>query len=114
MRAKAESHRIDGVVRDGKAVDLDVADGERGAGLKAIEFGRVLAPRNGGGGQARDVNGRVQLPGERNQAADVIGVLMGDQNGIHAVALLVDSGEAREKVAFAEAGVHQDAGSGCG
>ena len=45
---KAESHWINGIVGDGKTVDFDVADGECGAGLKAIELGGVLAPGDGG------------------------------------------------------------------
>ena len=110
LRAKAKSHRIDGVMRDGKAVDLDVADGERGPGLKTIQLGCVLAPGNGRSREAGDINRCVQVPGERNQSADVIGVLVGDQNRVHGLARLVDSGEAREHRAC-EARVHQDAGS---
>ena len=40
----------------------------------------------------------------------MIGMLMGDQDGIHGVALFVNGGEAGKKVAFAQAGIHQDAG----
>src|ERR1035438_3090469 len=111
VRAKAESHRIDGIVWDGKTVHLDVADGERGSCLKAIELGRVFAPGKRGSCQTRDVNGRVELPSQRNQAAHMIGVLMGDQDGIHAVALLINSGKTREKIALTQAGVHQDTGT---
>src|SRR5580704_347754 len=47
VRAKAESNRIDGVVRDSKAIDVDIADGEGGPGLKAIEFRSEFAPGDG-------------------------------------------------------------------
>src|ERR1035438_6974320 len=109
VRAKAESHRIDGIVRDSKAVDLNIANRESSPGLKAIELGRVLAPWNCRSRQTRDKNGRVQLPGQRNQAAHMIGMLMGDQDGIHAVALFINCSEAREKIALTQAGVHQHA-----
>src|SRR5580692_7909914 len=50
LGAEAETYGINGVVGDGKTVDLYVADGEGGSGLKAIEFGREFAPGNGGSG----------------------------------------------------------------
>ena len=39
----------------------------------------------------------------------MIGMLMGDQDGIHAVALFINCSEAREKIALTQAGVHKNA-----
>jgi len=46
MRAEAESDWIDSIVRNGEAVDFDIADRKRRSGLKTIQAGREFAPRN--------------------------------------------------------------------
>ena len=40
MRAEAETDRIDGVVRNGEAIDFDIANRKRRAGLKTIQARR--------------------------------------------------------------------------
>ncbi len=42
--AEGKAHRIGGIVRDGEAGDVDIADGEAGAGLKEFELRRGVAP----------------------------------------------------------------------
>ena len=102
---------IGGVVRDGEAGHVDIADGELGAGLKQFEFRRVLAPGDRRSGQPRDVHRDVELAGDgRHRPADVIGVLMGDQD--RGERFGVDAGglEAFEGFLAAESGVDQETG----
>src|SRR5258708_9901140 len=53
LRTETEADRIDGVVRDGEAVDVDISDRKRSPGLETVQLGSVLAPGNGGAGQGR-------------------------------------------------------------
>ncbi len=108
-RAKAEPHRIDRVVRNREAVDVDIADGERRPGLKAIQLGRELAPRNRRRRQPGDVDGNVQMPRQRNQTADMIGMLVRYQDRIQVFGLLADRGQPGQYVALAQARIDEDA-----
>jgi hypothetical protein len=45
------------------------------------------------------------------EAGAVIGVLVGDEDGIDTIKIAFDSGKARERFAFSEAGVYEDAGA---
>jgi hypothetical protein len=106
---KAEAHRIDGVVRNGEAVDLDIADAKRGPGLETIQARRVFAPGNGGRGEAGDEDRHIEQARQSHQAADVIGMLVRDQDRVQLFGSSSISGEPGENVALAEAGVDQDA-----
>jgi hypothetical protein len=46
---------------------------------------------------------------QSDQATDVIGMLVRDQDGVQHFGVFVDQGEPRESFALAEAGVNQDA-----
>ena len=67
-----------------------------GAGLETVQLGRVLTPRNRRRGQPGDVNRNVELPGERDQAADMIGMLVRDQDRVQTLGCFADSGQPRE------------------
>ncbi len=54
LRANAETDRVDSVVRDGEAVDIDIADCETSTGLKAIERGLEFFPIDRLRGETRD------------------------------------------------------------
>src|SRR5579859_588997 len=56
LRLKAKAHRVDGIVRDGEAVDFDVADGQARARLKALQARGTAFPIDEGRRQASDVN----------------------------------------------------------
>ena len=89
LRAKAEADRIDGVVRNGEAVDFDIADREAGAGLKRLDCRERAIPLDGGRGQAREIDRRAGTRrAKRARPADVVGMLVRDQNGVDAVGLL--------------------------
>ena len=78
---------------NGEAIDFDIADGKCGPGLEAIQARRVFAPRNGGGGEPGDEDGYVEQARESDQAADMIGMLVRDQD---CVELFGDLPESRQ------------------
>ena len=47
------------------------------------------------------------------EAVAVVGVLVGDEDGIEAVDVALNGGEASESFAFSEAGVNENAGGFC-
>jgi len=97
-------------VGDGKALDVDIADGKRGACLEGFELGGEAVPIDGLGGEVRDVNGDVQLAGDANEPGDVIGMLMRDEDGLERFRVFFDIGEAAEGLAAAEPGINEDTG----
>ena len=109
---EAEAHRVDGVVRDAEALHFDIADPEAGAGLEGLQARRRNgAPVDGGGGQARQVDHGADalLAGQHRKTGDVIGVFVGDQDGVDGLERFTDRGEAFAQFAHAEAGVDQNA-----
>jgi hypothetical protein len=66
LRADAETDRIDGIVRHREAVDVDIADCEPGAGLKAIERRLEFFPIDRLRGEPRDENRLAAFFRERN------------------------------------------------
>ena len=109
LRAKAEAHRIDGIVRHCEAVDIDVADLKSGSSLEAVELRRVLAPGDRGRSEASHENWNVELPGERDETADMIGMLVCDQNCVDFFRLLVDGGQSGKYIPLAQTCVDEDA-----
>ena len=83
--AEGECDRVSGVMRNSEGVDIDIADGECRPGLEQFELRGELAPgfgrQDGGRGEARDVDGNVQLAGDGAQTGDVIGMLVGNEDG---------------------------------
>jgi len=77
-----KSNRIGRVVRDREAGDVDITDGEARSSLEQLQVRRVFIPRNRRRGEARYIDGNFQLAGENLQAADVIGMLMRDEDGV--------------------------------
>lgn len=110
LGADGEAHGVDGVVGDGEALDVDIADGEGGARLEGFELGGVAVPIDGLGGEVRDVNGNVQLAGDADEPCDVIGMLMRDEDGLERFRVFFDIGEAAEGLAAAEPGINEDTG----
>ena len=52
LRLEAEAHRIDGVVRNAEALDLDIADAKRRARLEGLER-RSASPQSIAGAVSR-------------------------------------------------------------
>ncbi len=112
--AKRKAHGIGGVVRDREAGDVDIADGEAGAGLKQFELRRsiapVVVPGDGRRGHAGNVNGNAQLAREHLQPGDVIGMLMRDQDRGERVRVVSGGVEAYERFLGGESGVNEETG----
>jgi hypothetical protein len=101
------------VVRNGESVYEQIGDFKTGAGVKepAVEmsFEDTLKFIFGG---AVAVNRDVQLGGDASESLNVVGVLMGDENGGEVFRRAPNAGEALPNLAWAEPGVHEDAGFG--
>ena len=115
--AESEADGVGSVVRDGEGVDVNIPDGKALAGLDGFDATETLAESvrkdalervHGGFG---DVEGRFPDAEDLGKAVAVIGVLVGDEDGIEAVNIALDGGETGEGFAFAEASVNEDAGS---
>jgi hypothetical protein len=115
--AKGVGDRIGGVVRNGEGRDFDVADGEalaRTDVLDAIDFFG-----DAGGKEADDfamrrfgeIGGGAPVAEKLRQAAGVIGMLVGNEDGVEAIGRDAQRGEAAERFLAAEAGVHEKAGA---
>jgi len=114
--SESEAEGIGGVVRDGEGVDVNIADGETLAGLDGLDSAKALAEGFGEdaaellhGGLA-DIERRFPDAENLREAVAVIGVLVGDQDGVEAVEVAFDGGEASQGFALAEAGVNENAG----
>ena len=106
------AHRVHRVVRDAEAFDLQVTDRKRGAGLKCLEARRRrFAPVDRGRGEPGHVNHRPDAAIARQhwQPGHVVGVLMGDEDGVDIGKLFADGREALPQLAHAQPGVQQDA-----
>jgi hypothetical protein len=58
-----------------------------------IQARRELAPRNGGSGEPGDKNRHVEQARERHQAADMIGMLVRDQDGVQLFSVFIDKSQ---------------------
>jgi hypothetical protein len=114
--AEGESDRIGGVVRDGERVYINVANGEALASLDGFDTAEAFAEgvgqdaQKGVHGGLGDVEGRFPEAEDLRKAVAVIGVFVSDEDGVEAIDVALDSGEAGESFAFPEAGVNEDAG----
>ena len=112
--AEAEADGVGGVVGDGEGGDGDVADGEGLAGLEGFELRGEVAPGDAGRGEAGQVDGDAEEASESDEAADVVGVFVGDEDGVERGGVFADGGEAVEDFAAAKAGVDEQAGAAGG
>lgn len=114
--AEGEADGIGGVVRDGEGVDVDVADGEALAGLDGFDAAETLA--EGVGEDALegvhrglgDVKRGFPEAEDLREAVAVVGVFVGDEDGVETVDVAANGSEAGESFAFSEAGVNKNAG----
>jgi len=115
--AEGESDGVGGVVRDGECVDVDIADGEALPGLDGLDTPKALAEGVGQDAlegvhrRLGDVQRRFPEAEDLREAVAVVGVLVGDENGVEAIDVAFDGGETGQGFALAEAGVNEDAGA---
>jgi hypothetical protein len=104
-------------MRNGKGVNVDIADGEALTGVNGFEAVETLAERvrknalHGVQGWLGDIERGFPESEHLGQAVAVVGVLVGDEDAIEMVDGLFDGGEAGESFALAESGVNEEAGA---
>src|SRR4051812_44707582 len=100
-------------MRDGETLDAHVADVEDGAGLEFLHVrsgaGLPFAPVDGGGGELRQIDRNAKRAGEHAEAANVVAVFMGDDDGVERFGIDTDGGEALKGFPLAEPCVNEDA-----
>jgi hypothetical protein len=115
--AKGKADGIDGVVRNGEGVHVDIADREALARLNGFDASQTLTESFRENTLKRAQGGLGNVKRSLPQAQDlresiaVIGMLVGDEDGIEMFEVALDGGESSKGFAFAEAGVHKDAGA---
>ena len=114
--AKSESHRVSRIMRNSERVHIDVANGKTLASLDGFDTAKALAegvrkdaPERVHGGFGNVKRGLPEAE-DLGKAVAVVGVLVGDEDGVEAINVAFDGGEAGESLAFTEAGVDKDAG----
>jgi len=117
---ESETDGVGGIVGDGESVDINIADGKTLAGLYGFNAAEAFAERirenalesiHGGFG---DIKGRLPETEDLRETIAMVGVLVSDENGVEAIEVALDGGEASQGFAFAKARVYQDAGAfGC-
>ncbi len=120
-----------GIVRDGKGFDGDIGEFKGVAGVEdvPVDFGMpeiggfegeigFLAPlllEGPDGGVLRGavaIDGNIKFIGDAEQAADVVGMFVGDEDGREIFRRAADGREALADLARREAGIHEDTGFG--
>jgi hypothetical protein len=117
VSAKSETDGIDGIVRDGEGVDVDVADRKALAGLNGFDAAETLAEgfrenaledAHGGFGNVKRALPETE---DLREAIAMIGVLVSDEDGVEMIEVRFDGRETSKSFAFTEAGVYKDAGA---
>src|SRR5260370_11581389 len=119
FRAEGESNGISRVVRNGERFHRDVANLEAMAGFEALILLELRPltllmsnrPRPGLVRGAGHVDRDAQFLCQRGQSVDMVGMLVGDQNGRERVRVLSQSLHAPESLAAGDAGVDQNFGA---
>ena len=116
IRPESETDRVGGVVGNGEGMDVNIADGKMLAGVNGFDAVEPLAKsfrknalKRAHGGLS-DVERSFPEAKHLWEAVAVVGVLVGDEDAVNAVDILLDGGEAGESFAFAKAAVHEEAG----
>ena len=118
-----------GIMRDGKSFDGDIGEFKGVAGVEDVPvdpgmpdiggfegeigfFAPLLLESPDGGvlGGAVAIDGDVKFIGDAEQAADVVGMFVGDEDGGEIFGCAADGREALADLARRETGVHKDAG----
>ena len=92
-----------------KLLTKDIADPERGAGLKRLEPRDTFSPIDGGSRESRGIDRNAVLLREQAHATHVIGMFVRDHDGVEAFGRFADLGQPARQFAQAEPGIDQDA-----
>ncbi len=114
---EAEADRIDGVVRDGEALDRDIADHPARAGLKMLDRRRFNASHSQsiiGAVRRETKTGRgffffARAAHQPRQTRHMIGMLVRDDDGVEIFRLLADLRQAPRQFPHAQTRVDQNA-----
>jgi hypothetical protein len=115
--AKSETDGIDGIVRDGKGVDVDVTDAKALAGLNGLNAAEALTEglrenalksTHGGLGYIERTLPETE---DLRETIAVIGVFVSDEDSVKMIEVGFDGGEPSKSFAFTEASVNKDAGA---
>ena len=115
--AKGEADRVGGVMRDSEGVDFDIANGEGLAGLDGFDAAEAFAESVGEDtlegihGGLGNVERSLPEAEDLRKAVTVVGVFVGDEDGVEPVEVALNGGETGEGFAFSEASVNEDAGA---
>lgn len=114
---ECEGDRVEGVVGDAEGFDGQVTNREslavgKDAPRDADAVGPVGLFVDGFGGKAVRVDGDGMFFTDGTEAANVIGVFVGDEDGVEVVELPADGGEALGDLTAAEAGINENGGVG--
>jgi len=115
--AKRKPDRIGSVVRNREGVHIDVADGKALARLNGLHTAQALAKRLGQNAPKLGHRGFGYIergfPDTENlrKAIAMVGVFVGDQDGIEVADVRSNGGKARQGFAFSKPGVNEDAGA---
>lgn len=111
IAADGKADRISSVVRDGKCGDFERLKAEGAAGGEEAPFGRGIAfvlPTDLIGGEARGVDRTTERAEQDGQAAGVVAMLVGQEDGVDFGRVEADNLEALEGLFRAETGIDQD------
>ena len=117
VRTERETNRVGGVVRNSESVNVNVADREVLARLNRFDAPEALAESFWKHALHRihcglgDVERRFPKPEHLRQAVAVVGVFVGDEDAVEMVDGSFHGGEAGQRFAFAESGIHEEAGT---
>ena len=107
-RADEEADRILGIVRDGERFDRDIADLEGGTRAKDAAVAPALELRlESFLGEAIAVDRQLEFQSERIKAADVVGMLVRDKDGLEALRRAAKCGHPLPNLAATKTGVDQ-------
>lgn len=106
-----KSDRIDRIVGDGKGIDFDSPDLEAAAGFELLPgYARLNALAHDRAGVGRGVDGEATLAAEDVDAAGVVAVFVGEDDGGEAVRIDPNFVETTAKLARRESRINEDAG----
>ena len=116
--AKREAERVDGVVGNTKRRDFDIAHAKSLTGLDEFDaFEAACVPlgkkaQRFGVRLSTEIYGSVPFGKQRGETADMIGVFVRDENTVEAIDRMRKRGEAPQRLALPEPGIHQQARPG--
>jgi len=115
---KGEAERVDGVMGDAEGSDFDIADTKSVAGfdeLDAVEAARIpfgKKTQSFGMGFGVEIDGGAPGAQQGRQAADVVGMFVGDDDAVEAIQGMSQRSQAAQGFALSQARIHQQARPG--